>query len=120
MLIEEEIEESKLFTFDWMENPSKKYENENRFMVVSVVTNTLLPIIEQSINNDLNLFLKTHFENFVTLFKVSNYLWKPETVRRSLSNPILFKLQRSVINHQFIHFVLMYRFRIGVDGPPQP
>ena len=99
MLIEEDTEESRLFTYDWMENPSKKHESENRFLVVSVFTNTLLPIIRDALTKHLNVFDDNHFENYLILLKVARFIWDDTVVLNSITRPVLIKLKSMVFVH---------------------
>ena len=97
MLIEEDTEESRLFTYDWMESPSKKHESENRFLVVAVFTNTLLPIIRDALTNHLNVFDDVHFENYLVLLKVARFMWDDNVVLNSITRPVLTKLKSIVL-----------------------
>lgn len=96
MLIEEEEEESRLFTYDWMENPSKKHEDENRFIVVSVFNNTLLQPIRQALLSNLNLFDETHFENYLILLRMARVIWEDVNVVEHITKPVISRLKSTV------------------------
>lgn len=96
MLIEEDTEESRLFTYDWMENPSKKHESETRFIVVSVFSNTLLPLIRDALTNHFNVFDDTHFENYLTILKVARFIWDETVILNSITKVVLTKLKTTV------------------------
>lgn len=96
MLIEDDDDESRLFTYDWFENPSKKHEDENRFIVVSIFSNTLLTPISDALANLFNLFDETHFDNYLTLLRMGKLIWNDSVVLNKLTKPVISKLKYTV------------------------
>ena len=96
LLEEDEDEESRLFSYDWLENPSKKHNDENRFVVVHSFTVTLLPIISRSLNERFNIFDETHFANFKDLLATSRLVWDNNVVIEKITKPVLHRIRNSV------------------------
>ena len=96
LLEEDEDDESHLFSYDWIENPSKKHEDENRFFVVSVFSNTLLKPISTALSTSLNLFDSTHFENYLLLLKTGHFLWNEKVLFTHFTKPVISKLKATV------------------------
>lgn len=96
LLEEEEEDESHLFSYDWIENPSKKHEDENRFLVVTVFTNTLLKSISQAFSSSLNIFDSVHFENYLILLKTGRFIWNDQIIFTHFTKPVIAKLKSTV------------------------
>lgn len=96
LLEEDEDEESRLFSYDWLENPSKKHNDENRFVVVHSFTATLLPIISRSLNERFNIFDETHFANFKDFLATSRLVWDNNVVIEKITKPVLHRIRNSV------------------------
>ena len=96
LLEEDEDEESRLFSYDWLESPSKKHNDENRFVVVHSFTTTVLPIISRSLNERFNIFEETHFANFKDFLATSRLVWDNNVVIEKITKPVLHRIRNSV------------------------
>ena len=72
---EEEEEESHLFDYNWLELPSKKKNDESRYLVTTIFTNTMLKSIRDKLDKSFNVFSTKHFTNYAKLLNASRDIW---------------------------------------------
>ena len=96
LLEEDEDEESRLFSYDWLESPSKKHNDENRFVVVHSFTATLLPIISRSLNERFNIFEEPPFANIQDHMATRRLVWDNNLVIEKITKPVLHRIRNSV------------------------
>lgn len=106
ILVEEEEEESHLFDYNWLEKSPKKKNDESRFLVTVIFTNTLLKPIREKLDRSFNLFSTTHFTNYAKLLNASRDIWENATIFDNITTPIVQKLKRCVRIIVFVHFQL--------------
>ena len=97
LIDEEEDEESHLFDTDWFEKTSSsKHNDENRFLVTTIFTNTLLKPIRDHLTRSFHIFDTTHFENYAKLLNESRDIWDKAVLFDYLTKPVVQLLKRHV------------------------
>lgn len=98
ILVEEEEEESHLFDYNWLELPSKKKNDESRYLVTTIFTNTMLKSIREKLDRLFNVFSTVHFTNYAKLLNASRDIWDHSTIFDYITTPIVHKLKCCVCN----------------------
>ena len=100
---EEEEEESHLFDYNWLELPSKKKNDESRYLVTTIFTNTMLKSIRDKLDKSFNVFSTKHFTNYAKLLNASRDIWDNSTIFDFITTPIVHKLKHCVGDIIFVH-----------------
>ena len=104
LIDEEEDEESHLFDTDWFEKTSSsKHNDENRFLVTTIFTNTLLKPIRDHLTRSFHIFDATHFDNYAKLLNASRDIWDKAVLFDYLTKPVVQLLKRHVGHDSCVH-----------------
>ena len=94
---EDEDEESRLFSYDWLDNSTQKYYDENHFIVVSIFTETLLQRIYDRLITSFNVLDQVQLVNYQQLLSAARVIWDAPTLLESFIKPVIKRLLQSVI-----------------------
>ena len=108
---EEENAESHLFNYDWLDTSTQKYYDENRFLVVSIFTASLLPRIQTVLSSSFDALNQDHLLNFQQILSAARQIWDADVLLEKMIKPVTARILSSV-SFSFSSFILS-RSRAG-------
>lgn len=96
LMKEEEDEESHLFSYDWLDNTTQKYYDENRFIVVSIFTTALLPLIQTALLSSFDPLNQDHLLNYQQVLSAARQIWDPDVLLEKLIKPVTARILSAV------------------------
>ena len=93
---DEEDEESHLFNYDWLDSTTQKYYDENRFLVVSIFTATLLPRIHSALLTSFDALNQDHLFNYQQVLSAARQIWDADVLLEKLIKPVISRILAAV------------------------
>lgn len=93
---EEENAESHLFNYDWLDTSTQKYYDENRFLVVSIFTASLLPRIQTVLSSSFDALNQDHLLNFQQILSAARQIWDADVLLEKMIKPVTARILSSV------------------------
>lgn len=93
---EEENVESHLFNYDWLDTSTQKYYDENRFLVVSIFTASLLPRIQTVLSSSFDALNQDHLLNFQQILSAARQIWDADVLLEKMIKPVTARILSSV------------------------
>ena len=93
---EEENAESHLFNYDWLDTSTQKYYDENRFLVVSIFTASLLPRIQAALSSSFDALNQDHLLNFQQVLSAARQIWDADVLLEKMIKPVTARILSAV------------------------
>ena len=103
ILIDEEddnnpdVNESHLFDYSWLENTNKKTNDEQRYLISTIFTQSLLKKLKDAFSRSFDISNPIHFTNYVKVLKAAREIWENRVITEAFLTPVTNLVKRHVL-----------------------
>ena len=111
-------QESHLFDYSWMENTNKKTNDEQRYLITTIFTQSLLKRMKDAFTRSFDIFNPIHFTNYVKVLKAAREIWENRVIVEAFLNPVTNLVKKHVsvlftnLSLSELHHIYLYSFLI--------